>query len=187
MADIKLDPKTGDLSIVQLTAGPIEVPILALPGCEGVIQEDSFEVLQEDDSSFICTEDAPNNEPVAAGVELIGEPAMFDITEEEDDITLRLKRALKTPVGYLSMYYLTDSDVEVYDSLYGNAVYQELSEGLTLNFLARVRTHVGDAIRRAGLTAKIKEIDVGILDSHTVQIYISYTDSINPTVVPIII
>lgn len=103
-----------------------------------------------------------------------------DVALERNVTSLLLKRALLSPKGYITITELRDGQLFLKDSEYGNRVYEELSEGLTINFLSRVRGHVIEAINAANLNASVESVDVNIIDvAQTVQILIVYTNGTN--------
>jgi hypothetical protein len=105
----------------------------------------------------------------------------YDLSLTRDNRDIRLKRALKTPLGYIGIYVLGLEGVEIVDELYGNDIYSELSEGLTLNLISRIRSKIIDAISRAKLDVNVREISVGVLDPHTVSVNIVYNGSSDST------
>ena len=183
MADIKLNDQ-GDLEVVKQTAAPIVIPERIIPAGDHLLLEDNFDILQED-GSLLCLENSDCNEAITIPEHLLGDPIQHELVLDRDNLTLRLKRALQTPLGGISMYTLSQGGIDVIDGLYGNNIYRELSEGLTLNFLARVKSHVVDAISRANLTADVDSVEVDVLDPHTVQIFVFYTGRTNPIIIPI--
>ncbi len=186
MSDLKLN-EFGDLEISKMSADPVVIPERIIEGCSNILLENGDELIFEDDNEgpgFLCLEFS-SGEDVVIPSEIIGYPAFYDLVINRNTLTLRLKRALQTPLGYISIYVLGDGGVDIVDDLYGNAIYRELSEGLTLNFIARARRHTINAIERAGLTQSVDSVQVSVLDTHTVQIYITYTNTNEPTIIPI--
>lgn len=183
MADLKIN-QFGDFEVARLTAEPIIIPETIIPGCDHLLLEDGSSLLQEDGESVICLEYAEGEDTIVPE-QVIGHPVLYDLVLDRNTLTERLKRALQTPFGYISMYVTAEGGISIVDDLYGNNIYKELSEGLTLNFISRVRNHTINAIERAGLTQNVDSVQVNVLDSHTVQIYVTYTNSNAPTIIPI--
>lgn len=98
----------------------------------------------------------------------------YDLLDEEDLVRVLLERALRTPKGHITIYDLTEGNIRLRDNLFGNDIYRELSEGLTLNFIARARGHIEEAIQIAGLKEIVSDVSIAVIDSHTIQIFISY-------------
>ena len=183
MADLKIN-KFGDFEVAKLTADPITIPEQIILGCEHFLLEDGSSLLQEDGESVICQEYSTGDDLIIPE-EIVGEAVRYELVLDRNTLTQRLRRALETPFGYISMYVLTEGGVSMVDDLYGNNIYKELSEGLTLNFISRVRNHTISAIERAGLAQNVDSVQVNVLDSHTVQIHVTYTNSNAPTIIPI--
>lgn len=100
-----------------------------------------------------------------------------DVVEDPDVLQLLLKRALTTPKGYLTITEINNNLLKFKDNSYGNDIYKELSEGLTLNFLSRVKIHIQNALSEANLDSNIDNIQLNVLEAHTIQILITYTNS----------
>ena len=183
MADLKIN-RFGDFEVAQLTAEPITIPEQIIPGCDHLLLEDGSSLLQEDGESVLCLEYSEGEDTIIPE-QILGESVKYDLVLDRDTVTERLVRALQTPFGYISIYVLSQGGVDIVDDLYGNNIYKELSEGLTLNFISRVRNHTVNAIERAGLAQNVDSVQVNVLDSHTVQIHVTYTNSNAPTIIPI--
>lgn len=102
-----------------------------------------------------------------------------DLVEERELLPLLLKRALTTPKNYLTITELKNGELVFKDREYGNNIYRELSEVLTVNFLSRVKQHTVEALEQAGLNQDIRDIQLNVLESHTVQILITYSNGNN--------
>jgi hypothetical protein len=183
MADLKLNDQ-GDFEVAKLTADPLIIPEQIIPGCDHILLESGDSLLLEDGESVLCLEYSEGENTIIPE-QILGEEAYYDLVTERNTLTTRLRRALQTPLGNISIYALAEGGVDIVDDLYGNNIYKELSEGLTLNFISRVRNHTINAITRAGLRQNIDSVQVNVLDSHTVQIHVTYTNNNAPTIIPI--
>ena len=184
MADLNLNSK-GDLEVLQITEDPVVIPGRVIDNCNSLALEDNkINSLNKEDNFSFCLEDSSGELTVIEDTTL-GEPAVYEMGVTSDNTTTLLKRALQTPIGHLTMFSLQDETINLVDNLYGNDVYKELSEGLTLNFIARVRNHIINAINRANLQNKVSDVQVSVSDNHTIQIHVFYTDNTPTTVIPI--
>lgn len=110
-----------------------------------------------------------------------------DVVEDPDVLQLLLKRALTTPRGYLTITEINNNLLKFKDNNYGNDIYKELSEGLTLNFLSRVKIHIQNALSEANLDSNIDNIQLNVLEAHTIQILITYTNSSENNIIEVAI
>ena len=102
-----------------------------------------------------------------------------DVAQERNMLPILLKRALLSPKGYITIYEIKNSELSLKDSNYGNSIYQELSEGITLNLLSRIKSHIVSAITEANLNQSVESIDLNVVEAHTIQILINYTNGSN--------
>ena len=100
-----------------------------------------------------------------------------DVVEERNLVNVLLKRALTTPKGYITIPEIVEGELSFKDGSYGNNIYKELSEGLTLNFISRVKQHVIEALNEANLNRNIKSVQLNVTDTQTIQILVTYTNS----------
>lgn len=84
-----------------------------------------------------------------------------------------LKRVLQTPLSSLGRYVIDSQGVKEIDREFGNGVYKELSEGLTINLIARIKRHIVEAVSYVKKDIQIRDIDVYQIDINTVQIDIT--------------
>lgn len=108
-------------------------------------------------------------------------PAAFDLETTNDTLALLIRRAIQTPFGYLKEPALQEGNIDFIDANFGSRVYDELSEGINLNLLSRLKSHVINSLRVAGYLLNIADLQVGVVDTYTIQLYITYTDSTTPT------
>lgn len=114
-----------------------------------------------------------------SNINLIGETikATYDLNTTDIFIKDLILKAVKTPKGNITLGIAQPEDIIFFDINYGSEIYKELSEGLTLNFLSRIKNHIINALNIAGLSLNINQIDVGALNTNTIQLNISYTDN----------
>lgn len=113
------------------------------------------------------------------------EKGVFDLVlESEDYLTSLIKKALITPLNYIGRYVIDKGDLDIIDYNFGNAIYQELSEGLTINFISRIKQHVTKAIEELNstnnknfFTVNIAGITVDLVDFESVDIKVFLEDS----------
>ena len=115
----------------------------------------------------------------SSNTNLIGEiiPTIYDLNTTNTFIKDLILKAVKTPRGNITLAIPQPEDIMFFDINYGSEIYQELSEGLTLNFLSRIKNHIINALNTAGLSLNINQIEVGALNTNTIQLNISYTDN----------
>jgi hypothetical protein len=102
---------------------------------------------------------------------------IFDLEKTNSYTKDLVMKAIKTPKGTLSLFVLQELNILIKDANYGSEVYRELSEGITLNFLSRVKAHITQSLINANLNNNIADILVGVQNYNTIQLIISYTDS----------
>jgi len=108
-------------------------------------------------------------------------PATFDLEVTNNTLPLAIKRAIQTPFGYIEQPSLSEGNITFIDSNYGSLIYNELSEGITLNLLSRIKSHITNSLRVAGYLVNIADIQLSVVDTYTIQLYITYTDNNLPT------
>lgn len=86
-------------------------------------------------------------------------------------------RAVETPFEYIGRYVLDKEGLKGIDYTFGNAVYEDLSEGLTIGLISSIKTHIREAIAKVTLDIDIDEIIVSIPNFDTVEIQI-YIDGL---------
>lgn len=107
--------------------------------------------------------------------------AGFDLESTNNTLPISIRRAIQTPLGYIQQPSLTEGNITFIDSNYGSLIYNELSEGITLNLLSRIRSHITNSLRVAGYLINIADIKLSAVDTYTIQLYITYTDNTAPT------
>jgi hypothetical protein len=115
-----------------------------------------------------------SNSVISEGVITEG---IFDLEKTQYYTKDLVLKAIKTPRGAITLFTLQEFDILIKDSLYGSDIYKELSEGITLNFLSRVKAHITQSLINANLNNNIANITVGVQNSNTIQLRITYTDS----------
>jgi hypothetical protein len=104
---------------------------------------------------------------------------VYDLNITKDYTKDLILKAIKTPQGRITLPILGLEDITLFDKEYGSRIYKELSEGITLNFLSRVKSYVVQSLANANLISNVREVDVSVLNSNTIQLNISYTNSSN--------
>lgn len=102
---------------------------------------------------------------------------IFDLEKTNSYTKDLVMKAIKTPKGTISLFVLQELNILIKDANYGSEVYKELSEGITLNFLSRVKAHITQSLINANLNNNVADILVGVQNYNTIQLIISYTDS----------
>ena len=105
------------------------------------------------------------------------EDAIYDLSTSEDFITDLIIKAVKTPRGNITISVPEADSITLLDINFGSNIYRELSEGITLNFLSRVKSHIIDTLRAANLLVNVIDMTVGMVDSYTIQLNIIYGDN----------
>jgi len=103
--------------------------------------------------------------------------ALYDLNTTENYLTDLIIKAVKTPRGNITVSVVQPDGITIVDSNFGSNIYRELSEGITLNFLSKVKSHIIDTLRTANLLVNIVDITVGMVDAYTIQLNIIYGDS----------
>lgn len=101
-----------------------------------------------------------------------------DIVLEPNNITKLIKRAIKTPKGYIKI--LNKAEILSFlDSNYGSDIYKYLSEGLTINLVSDVKRVIKESLSNANLNTNIEKITLSLVELNKLNIIISYTDNSN--------
>lgn len=103
--------------------------------------------------------------------------ALYDLNTTNDYLTDLIIKAVKTPRGNITVSVSEVDGVTLVDNTFGSNIYRELSEGITLNFLSRVKSHVVDTLTTANLIVSVVDIIVGMVDPYTIQLNIIYGDN----------
>lgn len=97
----------------------------------------------------------------------------YDIyISDEQEMYKLIRRAVETPLEYLGRYILDKRGLRGIDYDFGNAVYDDLSEGLTLGLISSIKTHIHDALTKVTPDISIQEIVVCVPTFETVEIKI---------------
>lgn len=111
----------------------------------------------------------------------VTQAAEYELAITNDYIGDLIKRTLMTPIGHITIIEYQDSKLVLKDNNYGSFLYRELSEGLTLNFLSRVKSHILRSLTTAGLQTNLQNVQVGLATPSSIQIQIIYSDNTAPT------
>lgn len=110
--------------------------------------------LNKGDISILLTEDSSYN---------------VDIEEYKDTLKKLVNRAIKTKIGTLGVV-TTRNGVEIIDYGYGNAIFFELSEPLTVSWLSRCREHIIAALSFLPDAVEVVSVQISPQNSNTVNI-----------------
>lgn len=111
--------------------------------------------------------------------------ALYDLNATDDFVGDLIIKAIKTPKGNITISLPNIDSVTLVDFNYGSNIYRELSEGITLNFLSRVKSHIINTLQAANLLVRVIDISVGMLDPYTIQLHIVYGDNTPSTFIRI--
>lgn len=103
--------------------------------------------------------------------------SIYDLTSTENYITTLIRRAIETPKGHITAPTISLETIEFVDQDFGSDIYKELSEGITVNFLARVKKHILISLEKAKLSAYISSVTVNMTNAYTVELNVSYTNN----------
>lgn len=82
-----------------------------------------------------------------------------------DIIRHLVRRAILTPLGYLSRPVLEQGEARYVDAQYGDGIYLELGEPFTYDFLSRARKHIEKALFYAPQGVTIEDISLAFLSA----------------------
>lgn len=85
------------------------------------------------------------------------------LTSPGDIIRHLVRRAILTPLGYISRPVLEQGEAKHIDTSYGDGIYLELGEPFTYDFLSRVRKHIDRALQYAPSSIKVQDIAISLL------------------------
>jgi hypothetical protein len=87
------------------------------------------------------------------------------LTSTGDIIRHLVRRAILTPLGYLSRPVLEEGECRYIDAQYGDGIYRELGEPFTYDFLSRARKHIEGALVYAPPGVVIEDIGISLLSA----------------------
>ena len=87
------------------------------------------------------------------------------LTSPGDIIRHLVRRAILTPLGYLSRPVLEQGECKYVDAEYGDGIYRELGEPFTYDFLSRARRHIEGALYYAPHGVTIEDIALSFLST----------------------
>jgi hypothetical protein len=87
------------------------------------------------------------------------------LTSPGDIIRHLVRRAILTPLGYLSRPVLEQGECRYVDAPYGDGIYLELGEPFTYDFLSRARKHIEKALYYAPQSVTIEDISLAFLSA----------------------
>ena len=87
------------------------------------------------------------------------------LTSPGDIIRHLVRRAILTPLGYLSRPVLEQGECRYADAEYGDGIYRELGEPFTYDFLSRARKHIEKALYYAPQGVTIEDIALSFLST----------------------
>ena len=97
----------------------------------------------------------------------------YDLYVSDDQELYKLiLRAVETPFEYIGRYVMHKEGLVGIDYEFGDAVYEELSEGLTVTLVSRIKNHIRDAINKVTSDIDIDEIILSIPNFDTVEVSI---------------
>lgn len=85
------------------------------------------------------------------------------ITSPGDIIRHLVRRAILTPLGYLSRPVLEEGECRYVDAEFGDGIYRELGEPFTYDFLSRARKHIEKALYYAPQGVAVEDISLSFL------------------------
>lgn len=103
----------------------------------------------------------------------------YELVEEKDELYVLLRRAVQTPLSFLGRTIIDDKGINIVDDNFGNSIYGELSEGITINFITRVKQHIVNAIDSLKLDVGVTDVHISLIDelNSSVNISIYFNDS----------
>lgn len=87
------------------------------------------------------------------------------LTSPGDIVRHLVRRAILTPLGYLSRPVLEQGECKYVDHDYGDGIYRELGEPFTYDFLSRARKHIERALYYAPSGVTIEDIALSFLST----------------------
>lgn len=95
------------------------------------------------------------------------------ITKAESN-ELLLRRAIKSPYGYIARYVIDGAGLNNLDTNHGNKIYEDLSEGMTINTIAKIKSHINQAAQVAS-EVQVSNVEISLPNLDTLEIAINYT------------
>ena len=87
------------------------------------------------------------------------------LTSTGDIIRHLVRRAILTPLGYVSRPVLEEGECRYVDAQYGDGIYRELGEPFTYDFLSRARKHIERALVYAPAGVVVEDIGISLLSA----------------------
>lgn len=95
------------------------------------------------------------------------------LTTKVETSELLLRRAIKSPHGYISRYVLDGTGLNKTDVNHGNRIYEDLSEGMTISTIAKIKSHVNQAAQYAP-EVQVSNIEISVPNLDSLEIAINY-------------
>lgn len=87
-----------------------------------------------------------------------------------------IKRAIQTPLGYLSLFTLDQQGLNYIDSSIGSTIYELLAEPFTSDFIYEVQSAIYQAVEFSDLSIEISNINFQILDLNSINVTLEIKD-----------
>ena len=99
-----------------------------------------------------------------------------DIKLESEYRVEILRRAVRTPLTYIMMPFVSDNELQIADADFGNGIYTLLSEPLDLTTVAQARTftqYAVDKVDNNGIT--IDNVDVIVPAADELEVWVGFS------------
>ncbi len=101
----------------------------------------------------------------------------YEFEVDKDVVGSLIKRALQTPIGHIRISVIDNKELRLIDADFGDEIYKELSEGITINFISRVRQHILNAIKKIDIDLDVRDVSVGVIEDNKINIVLYFEDN----------
>lgn len=93
-----------------------------------------------------------------------------------EDLENSLRRAIQSPIGFLSLFTLSDQGLDYIDSDIGTSVYELLAEPLTSDFISNLQSAIYQAINTSDLLVEVSNLTIQVIDLNSINVVLEVKD-----------
>jgi hypothetical protein len=108
----------------------------------------------------------------------------IELLDKKKDLRLEnleasVRRAIQTPLGYLSIFTLEEQGLNYLDSTIGSSIYQSIAEPVTLDFISQIQSAIYESISSSDLLIEVSNISIQLIDLDSINIILEINDLLN--------
>lgn len=103
---------------------------------------------------------------------------LYDVITIEKYIDKLVRRAVETPLRYISMWSFTEQGLDIVDENYGDGIYFKLSEPGSAILISGMKQDVQNALKFVEKYTDILSVETNLIDFKTIYIEVTYRDKL---------